>query len=611
MVVQGAGRVPDAVVGGEAGLTALHARIAGRFARPEVRARARRYLGGLLGRVERKNGWQLAEALGEAGPAGRPAPAQRGHLGRRGGAGRPPRLRRRAPRRRRERRAHRRRDRASSRRATKSCGVGTQYAGAVGGTANAQVGVFLAYASAKGTAFVDRALYLPRAWTHDPARRAEAGVPDGVRFATKLTLAKRLLARAFAAGVPARWVAGDAAYGRSHAFRRWLEDRGRAYALSVPLTHAVAPRGPPPDGGQVGRGPARRTRGGPAPPGRACRASGWTPGRACPWRRRPPRAGGAGCSCGAGRSTPTSSPSTSPTGRRARRWRSWCGCAGMRWQVEEGFAQAKGEVGPRPVRGAHLDRLAPLRHPGPARPRLPGRDAPRRQPGRGRREKGGPDPGLIPLTVPEVRRLLLALAERGERRAHRLRWSRWRRAHQARANRCHAARRALERARRPGVPAARPGRARARGADRRRVGPAPAAAAARSGPASAGPATTTAPSSAGSCGSSATAPPGATCPGASASGSAPTSATGCGPTPASGSASSEPCAAPPMRSRPKCCCREANQKRCVPKARDREGRDPRERGLLAGQLAWVTRVGCAWCPALAVRRLRAYGGGGA
>jgi Putative transposase of IS4/5 family (DUF4096) len=57
--------------------------------------------------------------------------------------------------------------------------------------------------------------------------------------------------------------------------------------------------------------------------------------------------------------------------------------------------------------------------------------------------------------VPEVRRLLLDLADRGEARAHRLRWSRWRRAHQARANRCHAARRALERARRHTAPAAR------------------------------------------------------------------------------------------------------------------------------------------------------------
>ena len=51
-----------------AGLDALHARIAPRFRRPEVRARARRYLDGLLGRVERKNGWQLAEYLSESDP---------------------------------------------------------------------------------------------------------------------------------------------------------------------------------------------------------------------------------------------------------------------------------------------------------------------------------------------------------------------------------------------------------------------------------------------------------------------------------------------------------------------------------------------------------------
>ena len=173
MVMQGVARVPGPVAGGEQGLTALHARVAGRFARPEVRARARRYLDGLVGRVERKNGWQLAEALGEPGPHG----VQRllnaatwdadgvredlrayvvEHLG----------------------------DAASGvlildetsfvKKGKKSCGVGTQYAGAVGGTANAQVGVFLAYASARGTAFIDRALYLPRAWTHAPARRAEA-----------------------------------------------------------------------------------------------------------------------------------------------------------------------------------------------------------------------------------------------------------------------------------------------------------------------------------------------------------------------------------------------------------------------------------------------------
>jgi SRSO17 transposase len=121
----------------------------------------------------------------------------------------------------------------------KSCGVGRQYSGTVGATANAQVGVFLAYASDKGAAFVDRALYLPRGWTDHPERCRQAGIPDTVRFATKLTLAQRMLARAFAAGVPAGWVVADSAYGRSHAFRRWLEERRCAYALMVPNTHAV------------------------------------------------------------------------------------------------------------------------------------------------------------------------------------------------------------------------------------------------------------------------------------------------------------------------------------------------------------------------------------
>src|ERR687884_1508609 len=219
-------------------VTELHGRIAHRFARSEVRERVRRYLVGLLQRVERKNGWHLAEAIGETGPRGVQrllsaatwdADAVRDdlrsyvvdHLG----------------------------DPASGvlmiddtgfvKKGDRSCGVGRQYTGTIGATANAQVGVFLAYASEKGAAFVDRALYLPRGWTDHPERRRQAGIPDTVRFATKLTLAQRMLARAFAAGVPARWVVADSAYGRSHAFRRWLEERGCAYALMVPNTHAV------------------------------------------------------------------------------------------------------------------------------------------------------------------------------------------------------------------------------------------------------------------------------------------------------------------------------------------------------------------------------------
>ncbi len=99
--------------------------------------------------------------------------------------------------------------------------------------------MFVAYASKKGTAFIDRALYLPEEWANDPRRRAEAGVPEEVAFANKVELAKRMLERAFEAGVTARWVVADSFYGRSHEFREWLEERGRAYAVMVPKTNAV------------------------------------------------------------------------------------------------------------------------------------------------------------------------------------------------------------------------------------------------------------------------------------------------------------------------------------------------------------------------------------
>ena len=126
----------------------------------------------------------------------------------------------------------------------KSCGVARQYPGTAGDTVNCQVGVFLAYASEHGPAFIDRARYLPPEWTEDRERRTEAGVPEETAFATKIELAQRMLARAFAAGVPARWVVADACSGRSHErCGAWLEERGRAYALMIPKTHAVRYRG--------------------------------------------------------------------------------------------------------------------------------------------------------------------------------------------------------------------------------------------------------------------------------------------------------------------------------------------------------------------------------
>jgi len=85
----------------------------------------------------------------------------------------------------------------------KSCGVQRQYSGTAGRTENCQIGVFLCYASKKGAAFVDRELYLPKSWTADAERRAGAGIPEEVSFATKPQLARTMLERAFEAGVPA------------------------------------------------------------------------------------------------------------------------------------------------------------------------------------------------------------------------------------------------------------------------------------------------------------------------------------------------------------------------------------------------------------------------
>jgi SRSO17 transposase len=217
-------------------LGAVHTRIAPRFARAEARTRVRRYLEALLAPVERKNGWQLAEHLGEAGPQGVQrllnaadwdAEAVRDdlvafitdQLGDPAGVLIVD-------------------ETGFLKKGTKSVGVQRQYSGTAGRRENQQIGVFLAYASPRGTAFLDRALYLPEVWAQDVDRRAEAGVPETVAFATKGELAKRMLARAFAAQVPAAWIVGDTIYGGDD-LRRWLETQGRPYVLAVPCTHGL------------------------------------------------------------------------------------------------------------------------------------------------------------------------------------------------------------------------------------------------------------------------------------------------------------------------------------------------------------------------------------
>jgi SRSO17 transposase len=212
-------------------LDAVAHRIGARFSRSETRDRVRAYLIGLLGPVQRKNSWQLAEQIGDGDPYG-----VQYLLGR---SDWDPELVRDDLR---EYVVEALGDDQAVlildetgflKKGTHSAGVARQYTGTAGRIENAQVGVFLAYASRHGTAFLDRALYLPKEWTDDPDRCEKAGVPEGTAFATKPRLARQMLERAFQAGVPAAWVTGDEVYGSDGSLRRWLEEEKRPYVLAV------------------------------------------------------------------------------------------------------------------------------------------------------------------------------------------------------------------------------------------------------------------------------------------------------------------------------------------------------------------------------------------
>jgi SRSO17 transposase len=203
------------------------------FRRHDLRHRAQGYVQGLLGRVDRKNGWQLAEYLGDETPHG----------------------------------IHRLLDRASwnaadildeliryvhknllmpneagvlivdetgfMKKGNKSAGVQRQYSGTAGRIENCQIGVFLALAGANGRALIDRELYLPKSWCDDVERRKSAVIPTDIIFATKQQLAKKMLIRAFEGGIRPRWVLGDEIYGSDSKFRRFLESRYQPYVLAV------------------------------------------------------------------------------------------------------------------------------------------------------------------------------------------------------------------------------------------------------------------------------------------------------------------------------------------------------------------------------------------
>jgi len=210
---------------------ALVAQIGPRFVRSEARRHAADYLRGLLSHTARKNGWQLAETVGDASPYGIQQFLYRAawdpdaarddlrayvvaHLGDPQGILVVD-------------------ETGFLKKGAKSAGVQPQYSGAAGRTANAQIGVFLTYASPRGHTFLDRALYLPASWTDDRDRCRAAGIPDDIAFTTKPAQAQAMLERALEAGVPAAWVTADSVYGDVKYLRVWLEARPIGYVLAV------------------------------------------------------------------------------------------------------------------------------------------------------------------------------------------------------------------------------------------------------------------------------------------------------------------------------------------------------------------------------------------
>src|SRR4051812_4854435 len=215
----------------QAGLDDLFALVAGRFYRVEPRRLAFAYVRGLLAPLERRNGWTIAEHAGRRSPNAvqemlyspcwDPDAVRddvRGylieHLGDPGGVLIAD-------------------ETGFVKKGVRSAGVQRQYTGTAGKVENCQIGTFLAYASVRGRALIDRELYLPQSWTIDRDRCRAAAIPEEAGFATKPEQARIMIERAVAAGVPFAWFTADEAYGQNPGLRGWLEQQDIAYVMAT------------------------------------------------------------------------------------------------------------------------------------------------------------------------------------------------------------------------------------------------------------------------------------------------------------------------------------------------------------------------------------------
>ena len=219
----------------KASLVDVKGRIRPLFGQQRVADCAGQYLDALVGNEPRKTGWMRAEAAGDTGPW-----RQQAILGRRDWD------------------ADRLRDIVRDyaletladddavlvidetgflKQGKATCGVARQSTGSAGKITNCQIGVFASYVSRHGHGFIDRALYLPQVWTDDPKRMAAVYVPDGVGFATKPQIARRMIARAIGANVPFSFVAADSVYSTGD-IETALRKAGKGYVLGVAANRA-------------------------------------------------------------------------------------------------------------------------------------------------------------------------------------------------------------------------------------------------------------------------------------------------------------------------------------------------------------------------------------
>lgn len=337
-----------------------------------------------------------------------------------------------------------------------SCGVGRQYTGSVGKITNCQIGVFAAYVSRHGHAFIDRALYLPKRWTDDPARMAAAHIPPGTGFLTKPAMALGMIQRAITAGIPFGWVAADSVYGVGD-IEMALRRAGKGYVLGVSATASF--------NSWIGK---PEVAGAAEDIAKALDPAAWqrlSAGRGTKGERLHDWAYLELADLEADASTP-GAEGLWTRGLLIRRhiadgemayFTTWCPAGtpietlvaveGHRWAIEDSFETAKNELGlthngRRQCLRPFLAWLAPPRVAGDAGLRHAGSDPPSREPADTPKNTGGPPdmPDLVRWSIQEIRRIATRLAQRRIQPASIMAWSLWRRAHQAAAQYAHAKR---------------------------------------------------------------------------------------------------------------------------------------------------------------------------